>query len=262
MDLHYAIDSEPATPEYVLAVLQDQHRQACQFDPECEADIAITFETTVADWRTACDLLPWRPLGRAENKLWRINRSDNEWQAVLEPAHERRLFEVCQLIAGHARRPRISPYTVFGRDCDAAGAFLSVRSMLREAGANAEDIAPSTPLANYTRRYCSLFLGPISRLAPGALPPVRYRHLAYDAATWMMVLAVLLWPVVFWIGIPLLTAATAVLFAIGYAFSWLVAAGATLPASVEFGSLKTFRDLAVVVSDSSRQRSLPASHTS
>lgn len=29
MDIHYPAISEPATPEYVLAVVQDEHRPQC-----------------------------------------------------------------------------------------------------------------------------------------------------------------------------------------------------------------------------------------
>jgi hypothetical protein len=33
MEVHYPTVDEPATPEYVLAVLQDMNRQQCQNEP-------------------------------------------------------------------------------------------------------------------------------------------------------------------------------------------------------------------------------------
>jgi hypothetical protein len=47
----------PATPDYVLAVIRDYHRQQCQFDREAEPDVELTFQTTIAEWRCSCILL-------------------------------------------------------------------------------------------------------------------------------------------------------------------------------------------------------------
>ena len=95
MNTHYPTIDEPATPEYVLAVLRDDYRQQCQYDPEAEPDVDLTFETTVAEWRNACDLVGTHDLGRAENEVWGIHRGDDEWRAILEPAKARTLGDVC-----------------------------------------------------------------------------------------------------------------------------------------------------------------------
>jgi hypothetical protein len=50
--------------------------------------------------------------------------------------------------------------------------------------------------------------------------------------------------------VHLLTVAGVVLFASSYALTWY-AARCLLPASVEFGELRTFRDLAIVVAEGS-----------
>src|SRR5579859_3193668 len=163
MDLSYPPRYEPATPDYVLAVLRDQHRQQCHYDCVADPDAILTFETTVADWVLACDLVGWRELGRALNQEWGIDYPDATWHTVLKPAKERRLRDVCTLIAERARRPRIRPTQFLGRPCTAAGVFLTVRSILAEAGATADQIAPSTPLAEYTRRHPLIFLLNISR---------------------------------------------------------------------------------------------------
>lgn len=41
----------PATPEYVLDVIRDAHRQQCEYDPEATPEIELTFDSTVDDWR-------------------------------------------------------------------------------------------------------------------------------------------------------------------------------------------------------------------
>jgi hypothetical protein len=53
------------TSDEVLAILVDQHRLQSQVDPEAEPDALLTFDSSIADWRSACDLLGWRGLGQA-----------------------------------------------------------------------------------------------------------------------------------------------------------------------------------------------------
>jgi hypothetical protein len=248
--VHYPTIDQPATPEYVLAVLRDMHRQQCQHDPEADAHAVLSFDTTVAEWRDACDLIEWRELGRGYNQIWGIACQDHEWRAVLEPPRVRRLADVCQLIAEHAARPVIRPSRMLGSTCAAAGAFLTIRSLLHEAGAPAGEIAPSTPLAPYTRRFAEVFLGPVARLAPGSLPPVRIRTPVYDVALWGMLVAAVCLLVGPCSGMHLLTVLGVLSFTLAYALTWY-AARCLLPASVEFGELRTFRDLAIVVAEGS-----------
>jgi len=245
VQIHYPPIDEPATPEYVLAVLQDMHRQQCQHDPEADPDAKLSFDTTVAEWRRACDLLGWRRLGRAHSELWGFEYSDNDWRAVLEPPREKRLAGVCNLIAERARRPRIRPARLLGSDCAPAGAFLTVRSLLHGAGARVGEITPSTALAAYARQYAVVFLGPISRLAPGALPAVRIRNPAYDAGLYLILAGWLCW-LIGHCSLSLLQLLGVIVFASGYALTWFAALwlGAK---SVQFGELHTFRELAVAL---------------
>ncbi|HMF17181.1 MAG TPA: hypothetical protein VKE98_08240 [Gemmataceae bacterium] len=248
MEVHYPTIDEPATPEYVLAVLRDMHRQQCQFDPEADSSAVLSMDTTVEEWRDACGLVRWRQLAHAYNEMWQLNCSDAEWRQVLEPAHRKRLAGVCALIAGRAIRRVIRPSQLLGNSCLSAGAFLTIRSILNDAGAPANEIAPSTPLAPYTRSYVEAFLGPISRLAPGALPLVRIRAPVYDTAMLGAGLALICSMVGAIIGSPVLAIFGVVLFAFCYGLTWF-AARSLRPASVEFGELRTFRDLAIVIVD-------------
>ena len=250
-------DRLPATPDYVLAVLRDQHRQACAFDPEADPDIDLTFDSAVADWRRACDLLEWRRLAAALNEGWRLDYSRDEWRAALEPAGERTLAGVCDLIAAGAARPVVRPVNVCGTSCAKAGAFLTVRGLLTDAGlpvAEADRIAPSTPLADYTVRFGNVFFDSVARLAPGALPAVRLDHPAYDAALG----AIIVGAGCGLVGalsnlIPLMLAAACLLCG-GYVVTYF---GSRLgPAfglrAVTFGDLRTFRDLAEAIAAGNR----------
>jgi hypothetical protein len=248
MNLHYPTIDEAATPAYILTVIQDMHRQQCQHDPEANPEAVLTPETTVADWREACDLVGWRKLGRAYNQMWGIDVPENEWREVLEPSDQKRLSDVCQLIARYACRPGVRPAGLFGHTCTRAGAFLTIRSLLRQAGASVKDIRPSTPLEPYVRRYTGVFLDPVSRLAPGSLPPVRIRNsMICNVANCGVIAGLLCWLAGVFSGSDLLSSVGGMLFV--SSFLGRYAACYCLPTSVEFGELRTFRDLAIAISE-------------
>jgi hypothetical protein len=53
---------------------------------------------------------------------------------VLEPAEAPTLRELCEFIAQASVRPSIEPVSIMGTTCLNAGAFLAIRSLLRDAG--------------------------------------------------------------------------------------------------------------------------------
>lgn len=245
---------ERVTPEFVLEVLRDEHRQLSQVDDCVDPDVELTFETTITEWRHACDLLPWRPLGRAENKVWGMELPDKEWKRALTPGSTSTLRNVCELIASYATRPAVRPVMLFGKPCLAAGAFLAVRSMLERDGADVRKIAPSTALEPYLRAHLETFLGPISMLAPGALPAVKVRWSSNcDFGTILLVVSVGLFiagcltSAVDSLVPSALLLVGVMLLMIHQLFVHLVHRPASLDA-VQFGELRTFRDLAELLS--------------
>jgi hypothetical protein len=252
MEVNYPPGEEPATPEYVLSVLHDQHRQLCALD-EGDPETAITFETTVGAWCREHDpeglfilAVDWRLLARGLNNEWGINCSNAEWKSVLKPGRKKTLADVCQLIARHAKRPTVPPASIFACAGRSAGAFLTIRSLLAQAGARAETITPSTPLEEYARPYLFVFTGAISRLAPGTLPSICVRSAPFANIAMLCILAS-------WIGIafgafgsmPLLIVASISFFILTGVVGLVLAAWK--PAGVEFGELRTLRDLAKVI---------------
>lgn len=162
-----------ANAEFILRVLVDEHRQRTHFDPEVDPSAALSFDSTVAEWRSACALLHWRKLGPALNVQWGINATDDEWRAVLEPARERTLRDVCQFLAHRAQLPQLVPQGYFGAACKAASAFIGIRSVLASQGIDTSRVKPSTELAPYISRAPLTFLAFGARTAPGSLPGMR-----------------------------------------------------------------------------------------
>jgi hypothetical protein len=236
---------EPPSPEFVLEVLRDTHRHQCAYDPEADSDVLLSFETTVAEWRDAWDLVSTAALGAALNEVWGISVPTDAWRACLEPYRARTLRNVCDLIASHTRRTVIHTAGFLGASSVAAGAFLTVRALLLRAGAEAAEIRPSLPIASLARRYPHIFLGPISALAPGRLPTVIIRTPLYTAAvaalcvTFVASLALAK-------PYPALAFVAALLCGLVWAATWFLARRVA-PAEVRFGPIQTFRDLAEVI---------------
>src|SRR5437773_2188382 len=117
MDTHYPTIDQPATPEYVLAIFNELNRQQdCGCWGSYQPD-KLSFDSSVQDLVEAFEWYQWTGwpgLGRVCNQVFNIDRSDADWEAVLEPAQERRLDGVCELIAQHARRQVIRPARMLG----------------------------------------------------------------------------------------------------------------------------------------------------
>lgn len=252
MEAHYPTIDEPATKEYVLSVFRDAHRR--NFDSiaaDGDEFEDLTFDTTIADWKDAWDfdLMLTCEFGSWLNRWWQIDCTTDEWRDVVKPASKKRLEGLCELIASRTTRPRIRPAHVLGRECVEAGAFLTIRSLLADAGADPHAITPRAPLAEFTRRHAATFFGPISNLAPGALPPAKIGMPIHEAAFNAFVLSAVLAFAGWIFSAPMATAIGLVGSAIAWAASWITARW-ILSKKVQFGDLTTFRDLAHIVAAS------------
>lgn len=240
-----------ATADDMLAVLRDIHRQQCTCDPEADPAISLSHNSTITEWRIACDLLPWAKVAEAMNAYWSVTIPIAEWREVLEPPTKRRLGGVCELLARYVKLPRVRPATILGSTCAPAGVFLTIRSYLAGAGADVTDVAPSAPLHKYTRRYPGVFLGPVSQLAPGALPLVKIRTPVYHAFVYGMLIAWVAAMVGLCAGLYAVAVVSGLVWAVCYAGVWTVGQW-VLPTSVEFKGLRTFRDLSKAIAAGAR----------
>ncbi len=237
-----ALETRRMTPDDVLRVLADSHRQQCQYDPGADPDAVISYDMTVAEWRSACNLFQWRPLGRALDAEFGTSFPDEEWKRVLTPPKRRTLRDVCDLIAWQAVVPVVKPMKVSGKPCLSAGAFFAVRNLLRRAGADTSSIRPSTPLAQYLRDWAGAVLSELTKIAPGSLPPVKIGKPFYERSFLLVLVGMLSTAFFSWLQWPLF-----VLVALGL---WLAGhlglfVGARIrPRRASFGALGTFGDLA------------------
>jgi hypothetical protein len=162
-----------ATPEDVLAIFRDWYRFGLEYDPDAEPDYDIDFGLTVCDWINACNLIRPSALGPALGKDFGVQATRTEWLKVLEPGKQRTLKDVCEFISarrGHV--PTTSCFRIFGHDCSTAGAFLTLRTMLKENGADVTGLRPSSSVNAFIKKNNghNALLNAMCLLAPGVLP--------------------------------------------------------------------------------------------
>jgi len=238
--------------EDVLACIRDSYRFAEELDPESEPGIDLTFESTIDEWRSACDLLGASELGVALNDWFGIAVGATEWRAVLEPAAECRIRGVCDVVSHHAaQRPALRPFPIAGHDCLEAGAFLTLRTALTDAGLPAAEVRPSTALAVVARHDLGGLVRVLGKFAPGVLPVPPFR------TTWgtkVVLASFVLWllaPIVgnrWYAGVAGLTWLAGMV-----AVSWSDERQAPV---VDFGEVRTFGDLARRIADHHRDAAI------
>jgi hypothetical protein len=136
---------------------------------------------------------------------------------------------------------------IAGTQCLPAAAFLAIKDCLARVGADVSNLAPSTQLAEFARRYPATFVCDVARLAPGAMPDVEL-----DAPEDVAGLSLGCASAAFWIvGLigKLCESHLAYVMLIGAFLQLLHWIGAksgreSRIRSVTFGELRTFRDLA------------------
>ncbi len=142
------------TAAELLEIFKESHRLFSPLDPEADETIVLTSDSTIADWREAQDLLPWRSLGMYFNKSFGIDLPlETTWYSVLEPSHKRTIGQVCELIAQHATKEEIPSVRPFGQECQTAAVFLWLKGKLGSSGIDVSALRPSTPVADYKRHF-------------------------------------------------------------------------------------------------------------
>jgi hypothetical protein len=247
------LDWEPMTATAVLAALRDDHRQRASWDPDVARRFELAADTTIKNWRDVCALADTDDLPAWLNSWFDIELSEREWRKVLEPESERRLRDLCDAVAAHARRPAVRPVRIAGVDCLPAGAFRALRVLLATAGDGAIDIRPSTVIAaRFDNRNGQHLMGALALLAPGALPNVTVRGNEFPGvlhwgaiATGLSLIATLAF------GFPMSLVILAPVCAMSGRM-WYLSNFNPSVVTIRFGELSTFGDLARLVARSRR----------
>ncbi len=130
-----------------------------------------TLDTTIETWRDAYDLVAWPKLAEHLAERFEVNVPRSSWQHAFEPESQQTLRSVCELIARQGTVPVFVPQKLGGTQCEAAGAFLSIRKLLQVSGVDVRGLRPSTPIAPFLETHPGVFAREILPLAPGRVRP-------------------------------------------------------------------------------------------
>jgi hypothetical protein len=124
----------------ILQILTDFYNCQSQFDPEVYPDLEISYETTIDDWREACDLLEPRELAKFYHDLFKINTPIIDLEIILIHEKENTLKDFCDYISEHAPKEEIEPVISMGKTCHEAAIFKTLISKLKERGIKTDRI--------------------------------------------------------------------------------------------------------------------------
>lgn len=155
------------TAEDILKIFVEQHRLCSPLDPEADPSEELTMNSSIDEWRNANDLLPWRPLSRFLNDQFNLTATEEEWQNVLTPSHERTLYDVCDFIQKKLSTSVVMPMKLLGQTCLSAAVFFTLKKLLQRRQVDVTELKPSSSVTPYLEKYFSPMLEQTTILAKG-----------------------------------------------------------------------------------------------
>jgi hypothetical protein len=137
------------TPNEVLEIFQINHETWSKLDEEVEAGV-ITKDQSIFEWRCMNNLIDWPELYRVQNEIFEISLSKTEWLEAVLPEKQKTVWDLCQLLASHARKPVLKPVKILGSECPSASIFLSLIKSLGRQNINIADLRPGTAISTLT----------------------------------------------------------------------------------------------------------------
>ncbi|HEV2292924.1 MAG TPA: hypothetical protein VGR35_03660 [Tepidisphaeraceae bacterium] len=189
----------------------------------------------------------WADAGNGLNELFGTSIAREQWRAAFKPARSRTIGAICDLIAQHAKVPVIEPVIVFGDRSLAAGAFLVVRRIFADAGADVSNFRPSSPLTPYLRDKCGNVLPHLMRVAPGRIPTPAVDAPVHDAFTWGLFVSCGILVLGKWLRVPPMAMMMAGVSTILFCIMLWACNRAVKPRDIRLGDARTFRDLARMI---------------
>jgi len=155
------------SPLNILNIFQEEHRLCSPLDPEADPEVELSFNSTIDEWRSARDLIPWKPLSAFLNKEFNISPTAEEWKAVLVPPSKRTLKDVCELISKCATYQDIKPIKLLGQECLSSAVFLTLKKYLENRQVDVSNLRPSTLVVPYLENHFSEMIEQVNIIANG-----------------------------------------------------------------------------------------------
>ncbi|MBI1370521.1 MAG: hypothetical protein GC162_17940 [Planctomycetes bacterium] len=169
------------------------------------------------------------------------------WRQLHRKPRKTTIGEVCDFLAacgGVMPEPR--PLFIMGRGCMPAGVFLTLRSLLREHGADVSDLRPSTPINQFAMAQWRPFIEMLWHFRPELTRRVKKIEVPGGLIFAWMFLAGLATLIISYVGIWFGLSAYGFAVAGGLLISGLIGMSAMStrpPRDIQFEGAATFADL-------------------
>lgn len=163
------------TKEDIFQMLISQYQFAIEFDPVVAKGMDFNYQSSIFDWRDACDLVNPKKLAKIYHKEFKINRPLSELEDILVNENNRTVSDFCEYISKHAERKNIEPIKLFGQNCQTASIFKILKQNLTEKGADTTKLKPSSEINPFFLKYGGLLIDEVNRIAPGTMSEFEYK---------------------------------------------------------------------------------------
>ncbi len=232
--------------EEILEILKLDHAHLVEIG---EAEVVeVGFDTSVHDWFWLGDDLSriWVSNANRLNGLFEMDVSIREWKTILTPPRKKTVRDICEFVAERSTVVRIPQLSILGRQCRPASAFLTLKKMLGDTGADTSNLMPSSPLADFTETGLPKIYLTLIRTAPELIKRIglQYRSDGVHIALAVVLLLATIPLGVAAIGSSVLFLPLALMSLGGFIYVWHLSERHTrYPLRVEFEGMKDFRDL-------------------
>jgi len=163
-------------PEEILQLLIDYYNFQTRFDLEVDEGEQLTFDTTISDWISICDLVEPKKLAKVYHDFFNLQTPISELERILNFQQVNKLKEFCVYIAENASKENIKPIISLGQSCMSAAIFKTLISNLNKRGVNTNNIKPSSEFIPVFKEYSVELLEEVNKLAPGSLTNFDFKN--------------------------------------------------------------------------------------
>ena len=161
--------------EDIFEMLISQYQFAIEFDPVVVKGMDFNYQSSIFDWRDACDLVEPKKLAKLFHEEFKINRPLAELEKILVNENKRTVSDLCEYLSEHAQREKIEPVKLLGQNCHTASIFKTLKQNLTKKGADTSDLKPSTEIKPFFLKYGGLLFDEVNKIAPGTMTDFEYK---------------------------------------------------------------------------------------
>lgn len=163
------------TKDDILQMLISQYKFGIEFDPVVIKGMDLNYESSIFEWRDACDLVDTKKLAKIYHKEFNLNRPISELENILEDEDNKTISDFCEYISENAEREKIEPIKLLGQNCTSASIFRVLKQKLTENGADTTELKPSSEINPFFLKYGGQLFNEVNRIAPRTFSEFEYK---------------------------------------------------------------------------------------